>query len=195
MKNIVPSYNPNSGNLEIKVELNLLTKYFANFEGLIAMNKELSDKGFSVKRENPTTAIVSIPIPDSQVSPPNEDGIGMVRAEGVGISTFFETLNSFVNSAIKKELRITEFVPLNGYSVEDLQNDIKAAIKAKRNLCIIGEYSEYLEKQKSGDFAYHQKMVEYGTEEYADVAILINEGNMDELKKIYEPKLVYTEWC
>jgi len=195
MKNIVPNYNPNSGNLEIKVELNLLSKYFANFEGLIAMNKELSEKGFKVKRENPTTAIVSIPISDSQITPPNENGVGVVKADGTGIAEFFETLNSFVNSAIKKELKITEFVPLNGYSVEDLQKDIQAAVKAKRNLCIIGEYSEYLDRQESGNFAYHQYMIDYGTEEYADVAILISEGNMAELRKIYTPKLTYTEWC
>lgn len=195
MKNIVPNYNPNSGNLEIKVELNLLSKYFANFEGLISMNKELANKGFSVKRENSTTAIVSIPIPDSQITPPNDNGVGTVRAEGTGIAEFFETLNSFVNSAIKKELKITEFVPLNGYPVENLQEDIKAAVKAKRNLCIIGEYDEYLEKQKTGDFAYHQYMIDYGTEEYADAAVLISEGNMDELQKLYKPKLTYTEWC
>ena len=83
MKNIVPSYNPNSGNLEIKVELNLLTKYFANFEGLIAMNKELSDKGFSVKRENPTTAIVSIPV---------ESGINMQWERGLSIAMLYGTM-------------------------------------------------------------------------------------------------------
>lgn len=195
MKNIVPSYNPISGNLEITIELNLFVKYFSNFEGMILMDQELSEKGFKVKQTNSTTAVVSVPIDPSLASPPNEEGVGQIRAEGTGLKALYKLLNSFVNSAIKKELRITEFIPLHGYPVEDLQKDIVAAVTGKRNLCIIGEYSEYLEKQKSGNFSYHQYVIEHGTEEYVDAAILIKDGDMETLRKLYEPKLVYTEWC
>ena len=195
MKNIVPSYNPVSGNLEITIEMNLLRKYFSNFEGLINMDKDLVQKGCTATQTGLTTALISIPVDQSLTTPPDENGIGRINAEGSGVTSLFKVLNSFVNSAIKKELKITEFIPLSGYPIEDLQKDIVAAVKGKRNLCIIGEYSEYLERQKSGVFSYHQYMIDHGTEEYVDVAILIKEGKLDELRKLYQPKLVYTEWC
>jgi hypothetical protein len=195
MKNIVPSYNPISGNLEITIEMNLLKKYFPNFEGLISMDEELSQKGCTATQTSSTTALVSLPVDKSMTTPPDENGMGRINADESGVVSLFKVLNSFVNSAIKKELRITEFIPLHGYPVEDLQTDIEAAVKAKRNLCIIGEYEEYLERQRSGNFSYHQYMIDYGTEEYVDAAILIKDGKLDELRKLYEPKLVYTEWC
>ena len=194
MKNIVPSYNPVSGNLEITIEMNLLRKYFSNFEGLISMDKDLAERGCKATQTGSTSALVSIPV-DQSSAPVNENGVGRIDADSSGVMSLFKVLNSFVNSAIKKELKITEFIPLSGYPVEDLQKDIVAAVEGKRNLCIIGEYSEYLEKQKSGNFSYHQYMIDYGTEEYVDVAILLKEGKLDELRKLYEPKLVYTEWC
>ena len=195
MKNIVPSYNPISGNLEITIEMNLLKKYFPNFEGLISMDEELSQRGCTATQTSSTTALVSLPVDKSMTTPPGEDGMSRISAEESGVVSLFKVLNSFVNSAIKKELKITEFIPLHGYPVENLQDDIVAAVKSKRNLCIIGEYEEYLDRQKSGNFSYHQYMIDHGTEEYVDAAMLIKDGNLDELRKLYEPKLVYTEWC
>ncbi len=194
MKNITPSFNAANGNLEFTIELNLFKRYFPNFAGLIMLDEDLP--GCSVKQTKSNTAVVSLPIEDKSAVQHNEgDDSASVRAPAQSILALQRILNSFVNVALKKELNSTEFIPLNGYPIESLQEDIVAAVKAKRKLCIIGEYQEYLDSNAKNVFAYHQQMVEYGTEEYADAVVLIKEGNLDELRKIYKPKLIFVEWC
>lgn len=43
-------------------------------------------------------------------------------------------------------------------------------------------------------YQFTQKLIKYGTSEYADVALLINSGKMDELRGWLDPQLSYCEW-
>lgn len=195
MKELVPGYNPTNGDLEFTIELNLFRNYFPNFEGLIKMDEELTKCNAKVRQVEPNKAIVAFPINKDNIRQVNNE-TASVRFDNVsGLKALYNVLNSFTRVAIKKELRTTEFIPLNGYPVEDLQKDIRAAVKGKRKLCIIKDYSEYLEKQKDHNLVYLQYIVEYGTNEYADAVLMILDGDMDSLRKIYTPKLVRTEWC
>lgn len=195
MKELVPGYNPTNGDLEFTIELNLFRNYFPNFEGLILMNEELTKCRAKVRQIEPNKAIVAFPIDKDSIKRVSEE-TAAVRFDNVsGLQALYSVLNSFTRVAIKKELKTTEFIPLNGYPVEDLQNDIQAAVKGKRKLCIINDYSEYLEKQRDHNLVYHQYIVEYGTSEYADAVLMILDGNMERLRKLYTPKLVKTEWC
>lgn len=195
MKELVPGYNPANGDLEFTIELNLFRNYFPNFEGLILMNEELTKCNAKVRQIEPNKAIVAFPISKDSIKKVNDD-TAAVRFENVsGLRALYSVLNSFTRVAIKKELKTTEFIPLNGYPVENLKEDIQAAVKGKRKLCIINDYSEYLEKQKDHNLVYHQYVIEYGTDEYANAVLMILDGDMDRLKEIYTPKLVKTEWC
>ena len=195
MKELVPGYNPTNGDLEFTIELNLFRNYFPNFEGLILMNEELAKCKAKVRQIEPNKAIVAFPIDKDSIKRVTEE-TATVKFDNVsGLQALYNVLNSFTRVAIKKELKTTEFIPLNGYPVEDLQNDIQAAVRGKRKLCIINDYSEYLEKQRDHNLVYHQYIVEYGTNEYADAVLMILDGNMDKLREIYTPKLVKTEWC
>lgn len=195
MKELVPGYNPANGDLEFTIELNLFRNYFPNFEGLILMNEELTKCNAKVRQIEPNKAIVAFPISKDSIKKVNDD-TAAVRFENVsGLKALYSVLNSFTRVAIKKELKTTEFIPLNGYPVENLKEDIQAAVKGKRKLCIINDYSEYLEKQKDHNLVYHQYVIEYGTDEYANAVLMILDGDMDQLKEIYTPKLVKTEWC
>ena len=195
MKELVPGYNPTNGDLEFTIELNLFRNYFPNFEGLVLMNEELAKCKAKVRQIEPNKAIVAFPIDKDSIKRVTEE-TATVKFDNVsGLQALYNVLNSFTRVAIKKELKTTEFIPLNGYPVEDLQNDIQAAVRGKRKLCIINDYSEYLEKQRDHNLVYHQYIVEYGTNEYADAVLMILDGNMDKLREIYTPKLVKTEWC
>ena len=193
MKDLVPDYNPANGDLEFTIELNLFKTYFPNFEGLVKMDEKLSKCSAKVRQISPTKAIVAFPVSKDDIKR-NGDSAA-VRLSSDSLQALYNVLNSFTRSALKKELNTTEFIPLNGYPIENLQEDIVSAVKAKRKLCIINDYSEYLEKQKSHNLVYHQFVVDHGTSEYADVVLLILDGDLDTLRKIYTPKLVETEWC
>lgn len=195
MKELVPGYNPTNGDLEFTIELNLFRNYFPNFEGLVLMNEELTKCKAKVRQIEPNKAIVAFPISKDSIKKVSEE-TATVRFDNVsGLQALYSVLNSFTRVAIRKELKTTEFIPLNGYPVEDLQNDIKAAVKGKRKLCIIDDYSEYLQKQKDHNLVYHQYIVDYGTDEYANAVLMIIDGDLESLRKIYTPKLVKTEWC
>ena len=195
MKELIPGYNPVNGNLEFTIELNLFKYYFDNFEGLIEMDEDLSKCNTQVRRVDINKAIVSIPIKKEDIKTTGENS-AIVRLEGVDvIRSLYNILNSFTRVALKKELSKTEFIPLNGYSIDSLKVDVVSAVKGKRKLCIIDEYSEYLRMQKENSLVYNQYIIEYGTSEYADAVLLLIDGNLDELKKRYSSKLERTEWC
>ena len=156
MKNITPSFNASNGNLEFTIELNLFNRYFPNFAGLVMMDEEMPT-GCSVKQTKSNMAVVSLPIEDKDAIQHKEGAdFASVKAPAQSIMALQRILNNFVNVALRKELKTTEFIPLRGYPVESLQKDIVAAVKGKRKLCIIGDYQEYLDSNDKKVFEYHQ---------------------------------------
>lgn len=105
-----------------------------------------------------------------------------------------DVINKFVNCGLRKTLKTVEFLPLNNYELSGLQEDIKSAIENKRNFCILRNYKEYQKMSEERKYQFTQKLIKYGTSEYADVALLINSGKMDELRGWLDPQLSYCEW-
>lgn len=185
-----PGFNPEENRVTINVETNLLVKYYQNFVGLVKSTEGVPS-GINVKRCGSNVAEVSFPVGDDARK--TETGVAIDSRKMEKIQ---DVINDFVNSALRHELKRTEFIPLTGYPLEDLQNDVKNASKAKRNLCIIGDYDEYLRMEKDRLYEFHQIILEHGTSEWADAILMILEGNkgLEELKKIYEPKLDFVCW-
>lgn len=192
--NITPNYNPVENRMEFTFTCNLLRKYFSNFYGLVTKYPGVPEGTNVTPGQNSSQAVISFPVDQSMVKEdPNRDGVGvsMRRDE---IEKLNAAINVFINGALKKELKTTEFIPLKGYDISLLQVDIKAAIENKRSYCIIKDFDEYLESGKTRTYNFNQVMVEYGTPEWADISILIEEGNLAALKKKYTPKLQFVEW-
>ncbi|MBP3732260.1 MAG: hypothetical protein J6I84_03355 [Bacilli bacterium] len=193
--NIQPGYDPDKKRIVLNIELNLLSRYFNNFSGMILEDTGIP-KDTEVEQLGATTARITFPVDPSQnIVKKIENGMSI----GVNMETmevFQKIINSFIGSALRKELKTTEFIPLNGYPAENLKEDIQAAVKNKRKLCIIQDFSEYQAmSEKNGKYVFHQYMVEHGTHEYTEVAILLYQEKLDELKKIFEGKLKLTNWC
>ena len=172
----------------INIQCNLFKKYYSNFVGILEKNKDDIPKGFSVRQASSDTAKISFPIPE---------GTTIAKGGGsfaVNLMSLMDVINKFAGTALRYELEHTEFIPINGYPLEDLKKDIVASVKNKRNLCILGDYAEYLSMEKEHKYQFHQVYVNYGTPDWADIVLMILEGDMEKMRELYTPKLEFTEW-
>lgn len=185
--------NPESKMIQITVTTPLLSEYYNNFSGMIKNNSSNISDGLSVERISSDSAVVSFPLPeDSQMI--NQGEKALVSMSPVVVEKLNDVINKFVNCGLRKTLKTIEFLPLNNYELSNLQEDIKAAISNKRNFCILRDYNEYLKMSEEKKYQFTQKIIKYGTSDYADVAILINSGKLDELRDWLDPQLNFHEW-
>lgn len=190
---VTPGYDPNSRNITLELKTNLLKKYYNNFEGMVSSSQELP-KGTTVKQKDIDVAIISFPVPKNASFKTNEkSGLGYIAVDPQNIDVFGKVINKFVNAALRKEFRQTEFIPLSGYPIENLKDEIKEALKNKRNFCIIDTYENYL-KLKELNYVFQQAYVEFGTTEYSKTAILINKGDIEGLRAMWSDKLIANGW-
>ena len=193
-------FDPNLKKVVIRVETPLFEKYYSNFKGLIESkeNKGLPE-GISCEKSDfeKHVALVSFPFNKKNgEGAPSPAGTIAVRVDIM--KAIHSVINRFATVALSKELKSTEFIPLSGYEVAELKKDVQKAVQGKRDFCIIKNYKEYTDSvnnpEKKDAYKFHQYVVKYDTEEYANVAINLYEGEIDVLRAKYEPKLTLTNW-
>lgn len=189
---LIPGFDPSENKVTISIETNLINKYFPNLVGLV---KDCPDvpRGIDVEQFSNNTAVISFPIGDEDDFKKTSTGVAINSRK---MDSIQNVINDFVNCALRHELRKTEFIPLHGYPLEDLMKDVKNAAKAKRNLCLIKEYSEYLNMEKERLYKFTQLIIPADSNEWADVILLILEGKkgLKKLQDNYESKLSFVEW-
>jgi hypothetical protein len=194
--NIQPGYNPEKKRVTLCVESNLVGRYFKNLSGLIRESSKVP-KDTEIELCDERTALITFPIGNlGSVIHSDENKISVgISVESMEV--FQKILNEFTSCALRKELKTTEFIPLYGYPKENLKNDIQEAVKNKRKLCIIKDYSEYLEMSegKTNKYIFHQIFVEFGTHEYTEAAILLYNEKLEELREMFEDSLRLEDWC
>jgi len=198
---IVPGYNPIEKKVIIKIKTNLFDEYLPNFIGFFI--EKISDEkntdipeGLVVEEGQSSEALIMFPLPKTAseaIENMAEEGKGYLKIEKKNIDSINSVINDFVQSAIRHKLKTTEFIPLEGYSFDSLQEEIKDAAKNKRKLCVIKDFSEYL-AMKKGKYEFNQYVVEPESEEYADLVLMLLNKESDKIKQIYLPKLSLTEW-
>lgn len=200
MIEIREGYNPEENKISILIKTALIKKYYNNLSGLLK-NEEGIPTGTEVKRVDIDTVNILFPLPKDSTFKRTEEGMGMVGISSDKMENFYSTINKFIKGAIRKEFRSTEFLPIGeDYDLKNLKQDVKNAIRNKRNFVILHTYAEYLKTQepiKKGekrDIEFNQVYVNYGTSLYSDVAILIQQGKLSELRKILEPMFKITKW-
>lgn len=193
--NISPGFDPNNNRITFNVKTNLLVKYFSNFSGLILNDKTLP-KGIEVSQESENSAVISFPAPENAIKKETENMKAI--AIDVNIVNKIENIVSmFVRSGIRKELKTTEFIPLYGYSIENLSKEIIQAYKNGRNYCIVKDYDEYLNMVEKNEYKFHQYVLskELNKKDYMDVTLLIYNKNIEEVRNKFEKKLKLKNWC
>jgi hypothetical protein len=173
----------------VNVQCNLLKKYYPNFVGILEKNKKDIPNGFKVIQSSSNSAKISFPIPEGTTIVGEGGG-----SFAVNLTSLINVINQFAGSALQYELSHTEFIPINGYPLENLKEDIRTSVKNKRNLCVLGEYEEYLNMESQHKYQFHQVYLNYGTSEWADLVLMILSSDMEEIRKLYTPKLEFTEW-
>lgn len=200
MVEIKEGYNPEENKISILVKTTLIKKYYQNLSGLIK-NGDGILKDAEVKRLDSDTANIMFPLPEDSVFKKAKTGAGIVGIDAEKMGGFYKTINKFIKSALRKEFRTTEFLPIgDDYKLEDLKNDVKSAIEGKRNFVVIHTFEEYLNSKNSilnkekKEIEFNQVFAEYGTPLYADISILIYQGNLKELRDYLEPMFKLTKW-
>lgn len=102
-------------------------------------------------------------------------------------------IEKFTDKALEAEFENVEFIPLSGYSIEELKKDITSSIKEKRDFCLIDTYENYKMFNKREINSIRQYLAPFNSDEWANIALIINSENLVELKKL-KKKLIFTEW-
>lgn len=194
---ISSNFDPERNVITFNVTSTLLKKYYYNLSGMLKADEGVSSiKNIEMSKTGLDTASITLPIDGTsgiQTSQPRP-GIMAVAVEKDLLTKVTDVLNRFVNLAINKELITKEFCPLFGYNFANLREDLKLAIKSKRDLIFIDTYENYLNECKNNTYHFNQYVIEYGTSEWADAIILIEKDRIDELEKWIKPLLKETYW-
>lgn len=177
-------FNKDNLKLSIEVQSNLLKKYYPNLVGLLSQEQSVPE-GYSISQVAQDVAKILIPV--TSIDREKE-------AFGFNAGPVLEVIDKFTNAAIRYELEHTEFIPLSGYPLSDLQKDIKVSVSNERNLCVLKEYSEYLRMEAEKKFQFTQVILDYGTQDWADAVLDVIYGRLDDLTKRLSPQLKLTDW-
>lgn len=188
-------YDSGSKKMIIEFKNGLIETYFDLLESCVKENKSKGmlpdDLEVQSLGEGRCMITFHIDLPEAE---------GMKNGQRIGTlpknmtDKISNVLEEFRKKAIKTEFSTTEFIPLSGYPIENLQEDIKEAIKNKRNFCIVDKYSEYIRFASGNTTSLNQSKVMYLSNEYSDIAIYIYEGNIKKLKELYKDKLSVVDW-
>lgn len=198
---INPNFNPEMNEISIGLEVRFLDKYYTCLKDMVKKGENKLPKSLKLRKtgKNEVEFIFSLPkTHESRRINENLMSVAIDDSDGT-IKSLHELINKFINSGVKNEFKTHEFIPLKNYPVENIVKDLKESAKNKRNLVIIADYEEYLASQEEKDVTkirYTQYIVNYGTSEWADILLMAHSGSVDmnEMRKIYTPKLQSETW-
>lgn len=188
-------YDASSKRMIIEYKNKLLENHFDILENCVSEGKFKNNlpKDISLQNLNDGRCVItfSFNLPNSDNM---KDGQRINSLPKSLTEKLTDLLEEFKGRAIKKEFVTTEFIPLSGYSLDKLQEDVKDAVKNKRNFCIVDKYSEYL-KFAAGDITtLKQGNFAYLSNDYSNIALYIYEGNLKKLRETYKDKLSEVDW-
>lgn len=191
-------FDPTESKVIITVQTPLLERYLRTFRKIFENSTRIGmPEGIKIERhaDRLDTAYILFPVDKKDIASTGKQsavvGINMECMKSIS-----DELNHFVVSALKSKLKSVEFIPLEGYPVENLMDEVKNAVEGKRGFCIIKNYEEYLKTQTptKDSYIFNQYMVEYGTDEYTDIAIELYNGEMEDIREKYTSKLKLQNW-
>lgn len=103
--------------------------------------------------------------------------------------------NEFSSDCIKKIMGRTEIIPLKGYGIDDIINDIKTALEKKRDICIIRDYQDYLNGKNIFSDGLDIAVYKYMSDEYCNIVVeCVGKKSLPGLRKLTEKDLKKPEW-
>jgi hypothetical protein len=183
----------------------IFEKFKKNFINL-AKTKVLS------KIDNPVLTVEDFPIASSPILGSNdfievklsygdrysEENLQMMCQEVA--NTLVTFLQEFQSTAVGYMMAHSEFIPLEGYSFENLKKESTAALQANRRFILIKNYDQYLSiNPQTGTCKFDIKIIDpvENKDEYAAVYCILQknpEEAQKELIKKYSDQLVEDDW-
>lgn len=111
-----------------------------------------------------------------------------------GIGPIANEVMKAVAHLLSKHLSNLEFLPMKGYSLENLRSELDAAIENKRDLAVHEFYNDWKEMNALNKSEFPGIKLEYGTDEWADVILDFKTLGSKELVKKYKPMLTEITW-
>ena len=197
MMKIVAGIDPSSNSFVITVQSPIAIKHFQSLNGMVTNDKN-APKGIVVEKRDSETVAITFPVLGDVIPDKNGRQAKVPVENSKIVDDVVDIIKIFTNCAVKATMKVTEFIPLfdfrGGYSFEELQNDVKEALKAKRNFLVIDTYENYLKGMDDGKYEFNQYLIPFGTSEYCDFAISVIKGELGLLRKKYKDKLKPTCW-
>lgn len=139
---------------------------------------------------------IEIPfIPDMNEVINKGNGVMSIPVPKDIIDELTTVVNTFSSDCIKKIMGSTEIIPLKGYSIENIAEDIKKAIDNKRDICIIRDYQDYLDGKNIFTDGLEIAIYKFMSDMYCNIAIECVSGrSLKGLKKLTEKDLKVPEW-
>ena len=187
-------YDSSSHRLMVEFKNVLLDKHWDLFSDMM---KEASRKGYihedtEIKHVAEGKSLIMIPC-NIEGSENLRDGDRITNLPDMITERLSNVLESFSRRAAELEMSELEFIPLSGYPLEQMKEDIDRAIQDKRNIVLIDTYRNYKRLVDHLTAESKQLTLEYLNNEYADLAWIIHSGNLKELNK-YKTKLEKKSW-
>lgn len=179
-------YYDGNGKLVIIYSNSLLGEFSNMFQD--AIKKQFPEAEIKIISE--TKHVISIPSDFNDFS----ENPKLSEDDESQIDLIVETLEDFEEDAIMEKSGQYEIIPLEGYSVENIIEDIKSAVHDKRNLCIIDTYDNYQRYNKGELFEINHVKFEYLSDDYNDTVCYCLMGDIKGLGMKVIDKMSLGEW-
>lgn len=187
-------YDSSSHRLMVEYKNVLLKKYLGLLSDLVKEAKKVNylPKSTEIKKIDEESVLISLPC-TIEGAENIENGERINNLPELVTDHLSTLIDTFTKKAIEEEMKEIEFIPLSGYPIDKLKEDIEQAIKDKRDLVLIDSYANYKKLANQEVLESKQCRFKYLDNDYADVAYLIHSGNVKELKK-YKSRLENKSW-
>lgn len=180
-------YDDSHNKIVIEYKNNLLRKYLDLFEELVKIANFPEDTVIESIESNK----VSLSIP--YVAPEKDRLDGRTKIDEKLGRKIQSTLEAFAKKALNLETKDFEIIPLEGYPIENIKEDVQAAVKERRNFCVVDHMDSYTNFAK-GKLSMTQATFDYLSDEYCNIAVAANQGDLDEIYQICKNKLRNVDW-
>ena len=180
-------YFTNNGELIANYRSSQIIKDYKNF--CKKVKKNFPDATFDTEGED--LIIIHIPSDYQDFS----DCPKLREKDNVQIDLLMDTLDLYESEIINKKMSAIEIIPLKGYPIESITEDVKNAVDKKLTICVIDNYRNY-QKFNSGLIReLNYTNYKYLSDEYCNVVCYCLKGDLDGLTKYCSSNLTLGNPC
>lgn len=188
-------YDPETGDFTVEYKNNLLIDYMDIMSGLMMKEKTSGVLPGNARIERIAENRVNLVL-GGMKERMKEVSSTMLQIPTEIAESINRIFNEFAREALTKKSISYEIIPLKGYAVEDIKKDISSMLAKSRDLCVITDYRDWLKSrtEKADKVSFVQATFKYLSDDYCNIVIAAQSGNMTEVQALVKDKLKKTDW-